>query len=206
MDGPLKLRLLDRLPLPHSPPSANLAHSRRSVFSPNWPPQSVSSPPHWHTAATFRRPVFGWRDLRKSTWRRSDVAAGERRPFMAIVGFLSDLDVVFLPPIANPASDKDSKIEGRFIMPSSPSYFHMSDAIERFIATAFERRSWARDAPHQSGCFREALFYIGSHLSVKARRGSSDPRQNTSTLKFSQATSATLKRPPTHIPQFGVGG
>lgn len=126
MDGPLKLRLLDPLPLPHSPPSANLAHSRRSVFAPNWPPQSVSSPPHWHTAATFRRPAFGWRDLRKSTWRRSDVGAGERRPFMAIVGFLSDLDVGFFPPIANPASDKDSKIEGRFITPSSPSYMEIS--------------------------------------------------------------------------------
>lgn len=85
-------------------------------------------------------------------------------------------------------------------------YGNISDAIKRFIAAAFERRSRARDAPHQSRCFRVALFYIGSHLSVKARRGPSDPRQNTSALKFSQATSETLKRPATHIPQFGVGG
>lgn len=32
----------------------------------------------------------------------------------------------FFSPIANPASDKDSKIEGRFITPSSPSYMEIS--------------------------------------------------------------------------------
>lgn len=211
MDGLLKLRLRDP---PPAPPLGQPRSQPSLCFAPNWPPQSVSSPPHWHTAATFRRPPFGWRDLRKSPWRRSDVGSGERRPFMAIVGFLSDLDVGFYPPIANPASDKDSKIEGRsqarrFITPSSPSYMEITPAPSSVSsppppplsdAVGRERRSSSKRM------FREALFYIGSHLSVKARRGPSDPRQNTSALKFSQAIGATLKRPATHKPQFQVEG
>lgn len=125
MDGPLKLRLPYPIPLLRPPPSVNFAHSRRSVSHPTG--RRNPSPPlsHWHTAATFRRPAFGWRDLRKHPQRRSDDGRTEWRPFMAIMGFLSDLDDDFLHTNCQPHVGqrfRNRRLLSRFLTTSSTSY------------------------------------------------------------------------------------